>query len=162
MLIKKIPALMSSLLNGSPQLGGSDMFGTLRSAAGTGAAVATAPYRGAAMAAGAVGKVQAAHATSQARGGSAIRGTLMDLSRNALMNTRIPQSYRNAVSSFKKTKENSASKDLNEMRQGTQKGTTSGEGGSGGGNPALAAIPLGTPGTKQQNKEPPEHPDAKK
>lgn len=143
MLIKKIPALMSSLLNGSPQLGGSDMFGTLRSAAATGAAVATAPYRGAAMAAGAVGKVQAARAASQARGGSALRGTLMDLGRNSLMNTRIPQSYRNAVTNFKNTKEDSASNNLNKIRQGIR-----GEGGSGGGKSSSSSNTFGDFGDK--------------
>ena len=92
MLTKKIPQLVSGLLNGSPQLSGSDMTGALKSAAGTAASVA-----------------------ARALGQPGLRGTLTQLARNTAMSHGPMKHYRGAlerakdiVKSTKKLEENIA------------------------------------------------------
>lgn len=111
MLTKKIPQLVSGLLNGSPQLSGSDMTGALKSAGNTAMSAAT-------MATGTYGKYQAAKAAAQAAGGGGLRGTLTQLARNSAMSTKPVRSYRDAIDSFRKTKDYTGSYNLNEIRSG--------------------------------------------
>ena len=108
MLTKKIPQLVSGLLNGSPQLSGSDMTGALKSAAGTAASVA-------ATAAGGAGTIQAASVAARALGQPGLRGTLTQLARNTAMSHGPMKHYRGAlerakdiVKSTKKLEENIA------------------------------------------------------
>ena len=111
MLTKKIPQLVSGLLNGSPQLSGSDMMGALKSAGDSAMSAAT-------MATGTYGKYQAAKAAAQAAGGGGLRGTLTQLARNSAMSTKPVRSYRDAIDSFRKTKDYTGSYNLNEIRSG--------------------------------------------
>lgn len=111
MLTKKIPQLVSGLLNGSPQLSGSDMTGALKSAGDSAMSAAT-------MATGTYGKYQAAKAAAQAAGGGGLRGTLTQLARNSAMSTKPVRSYRDAIDSFRKTKDYTGSYNLNEIRSG--------------------------------------------
>lgn len=90
MLTKKIPQLVSGLLNGSPQLSGSDMTGALKSAAGTAASVA-------ATAAGGAGTIQAASVAARAAGQGGLRGTLTQLARNTAMSHGPMKHYRGAL-----------------------------------------------------------------
>lgn len=108
LLTKKIPQLVSGLLNGSPQLSGSDMTGALKSAAGTAASVA-------ATAAGGAGTIQAASVAARALGQPGLRGTLTQLARNTAMSHGPMKHYRGAlerakdiVKSTKKLEENIA------------------------------------------------------
>ena len=111
MLTKKIPQLVSGLLNGSPQLSGSDMTGALKSAGDSAMSAAT-------MATGTYGKYQAAKAAAQAAGGGGLRGTLTQLARNSAMSTKPVRSYRDAIESFDRTKRNTGQTMLNNIRQG--------------------------------------------
>ena len=111
MLTKKIPQLVSGLLNGSPQLSGSDMTGALKSAGNTAMSAAT-------MATGTYGKYQAAKAAAQAAGGGGLRGTLTQLARNSAMSTKPVRSYRDAIERFDRTKRNTGQTMLNNIRQG--------------------------------------------
>ena len=111
LLTKKIPQLVSGLLNGSPQLSGSDMTGALKSAGDSAMSAAT-------MATGTYGKYQAAKAAAQAAGGGGLRGTLTQLARNSAMSTKPVRSYRDAIDSFRKTKDYTGSYNLNEIRSG--------------------------------------------
>lgn len=95
MLTKKIPQLVSGLLNGSPQLSGSDMTGALKSAAGTAASVA-------ATAAGGAGTIQAASVAARALGQPGLRGTLTQLARNTAMSHGPMKHYRGALESAEK------------------------------------------------------------
>lgn len=90
LLTKKIPQLVSGLLNGSPQLSGSDMTGALKSAAGTAASVA-------ATAAGGAGTIQAASVAARAAGQGGLRGTLTQLARNTAMSHGPMKHYRGAL-----------------------------------------------------------------
>ena len=94
MLTKKIPQLVSGLLNGSPQLSGSDMTGALKSAAGTAASVA-------ATAAGGAGTIQAASVAARALGQPGLRGTLTQLARNTAMSHGPMKHYRGALENTK-------------------------------------------------------------
>lgn len=96
MLTKKIPQLVSGLLNGSPQLSGSDMTGVLKSAAGTAASVA-------ATAAGGAGTIQAASVAAKALGQPGLRGTLTQLARNTAMSHGPMKHYRGALDAMAKT-----------------------------------------------------------
>ena len=95
LLTKKIPQLVSGLLNGSPQLSGSDMTGALKSAAGTAASVA-------ATAAGGAGTIQAASVAARALGQPGLRGTLTQLARNTAMSHGPMKHYRGALESAEK------------------------------------------------------------
>ena len=105
LLTKKIPQLVSGLLNGSPQLSGSDMTGALKSAGDSAMSAAAMAY-------------QAAKAAAQAAGGGGLRGTLTQLARNSAMSTKPVRSYRDAIDSFRKTKDYTGSYNLNEIRSG--------------------------------------------
>ena len=120
MLTKKIPQLVSGLLNGSPQLSGSDMTGALKSAGDSAMSAAT-------IATGTYGKYQAAKAAAQAAGGGGLRGTLTQLARNSAMSTKPVRSYRDAIERFDRTKRNTGQTMLNNIRQG--KAATSEDGG---------------------------------
>ena len=96
MLTKKIPQLVSGLLNGSPQLSGSDMTGALKSAAGTAASVA-------ATAAGGAGTIQAASVAAEALRQPGLRGTLTQLARNTAMSHGPMKHYRGALDAMAKT-----------------------------------------------------------
>ena len=111
LLTKKIPQLVSGLLNGSPQLSGSDMTGALKSAGDSAMSAAT-------MATGTYGKYQAAKAAAQAAGGGGLRGTLTQLARNSAMSTKPVRSYRDAIDSFDRTKRNTGQTMLNNIRSG--------------------------------------------
>ena len=111
MLTKKIPQLVSGLLNGSPQLSGSDMTGALKSAGDSAMSAAT-------MATGTYGKYQAAKAAAQAAGGGGLRGTLTQLARNSAMSTKPVRSYRDAIERFDRTKRNTGQTMLNNIRSG--------------------------------------------
>ena len=114
-LTKKIPALVTGLLSGSPQLGGSSMVEMARGAAG-----------GVGAAAGAVGAVRAASAAadfarSEGRssvGGGFSRGTLTQLGRNFAMSRSPVQSYRRSMQSFQSTLQNTGSRTLDQIRMG--------------------------------------------
>lgn len=113
MLIKKIPKLVSSLLNGAPQLSGSDMMGSMRSAA-------NAPVNAAATVTGNYGKIQAARAAAQAAGRGGVRGSLTQLARNSVMSSKPVRSYREGISNFRNTKDRTGSYDLNQIRNGVK------------------------------------------
>lgn len=125
MLIKKIPALISTLLNGAPQLSGSDMIGSLKSAAGTAAAVGSAVVTGGATAAGKV-------AAAKAAGGGTLKGTLSQLGRDFVMSRSPVQSYRSAVSNFRSSKDQTASHNLSMMKKGVTMQQEAQKGGNGG------------------------------
>ena len=101
-LTKKIPALVTGLLNGSPQLGGSSMVDMAKGGAGTAVAVASG---GASLA----GQVTAARTAAMAKGAGGLRGTLTQLGRNYAMSRSPVQSYRGALRSFTETMKNTSS-----------------------------------------------------
>lgn len=101
-LTKKIPALVTGLLNGSPQLGGSSMVDMAKGGAGTAVAVASG---GASLA----GQVTAARTAAMAKGAGGVRGTLTQLGRNYAMSRSPVQSYRGALRSFTETMKNTSS-----------------------------------------------------
>lgn len=104
LLVKKIPQLVSGLLSGQPQLSGSDMTGAIKGAV-AGAAAAT-------------GNVVAAQAAAAAAGKGGVGGTLTQLGRNYMMSRSPVRSYRDAIAGFQKTKDNSGSRILQELRTG--------------------------------------------
>lgn len=104
LLVKKIPQLVSGLLSGQPQLSGSDMTGALKGAV-AGAAAAT-------------GNIAAAQAAAAAAGNGGMKGTLTQLGRNYVMSRSPVRSYREAIDSFQKTKDNTGSRILQELRSG--------------------------------------------
>ena len=121
-LTKKIPALVTGLLNGSPQLGGSSMVDMAKGGAGTAVAVASG---GASLA----GQVTAARTAAMVKGAGGLRGTLTQLGRNYAMSRSPVQSYRGALRSFNDTLKNTSSAlqgDIREMiakqKQGAQGG----------------------------------------
>lgn len=107
LLTKKAPALVSGLLNGSPQLSGSDMIGTMKSGVGAVAAVA-----------GQAGTLKAASAAASFAGQGGVTGTLTQLGRNYMMNSRIGQSYRGSIDTFYNNLKNPPSKVLGKIRTG--------------------------------------------
>lgn len=114
-LTKKIPALVTGLLSGSSQLGGSSMVEMARGAAG-----------GVGAAAGAVGAFRAASAAADfaksegrsSAGGGFSRGTLTQLGRNFAMIRSPVQSYRRSMQSFQSTLQNTGSRTLDQIRMG--------------------------------------------
>ena len=104
LLVKKIPQLVSGLLSGQPQLSGSDMTGALKGAV--------------ASAAAATGNIAAAQAAAAATGKGGFGGTLTQLGRNYMMSRSPVRSYRDAIGSFQRTKDNSGSRILQELRTG--------------------------------------------
>lgn len=86
-LTKKIPELVTGLLNGQPSLGGAGMVDTARAAAGTATTVV----------AGGAGVVRGASAIAQGKGKGGALGTLSELGKAAIMSRSPVQKYRNAM-----------------------------------------------------------------
>ena len=127
-LTKKIPALVTGLLNGSPQLGGSSMVDMAKGGAGTAVAVASG---GASLA----GQVTAARTAAMAKGAGGLRGTLTQLGRNYAMSRSPVQSYRGALRSFNDTLKNTSSALQGDIRETIAKQKQGAQGG-GFGNPS--------------------------
>ena len=106
-LTKKIPALVTGLLSGSPQLGGSSMVDMAKGAAGTAASVGKAAATGGASLAG---QVVAARTAAMASGKGCTLGTLTQLGRNYAYSRSPVQSYRGAMRSFNDTLRDTSSK----------------------------------------------------
>ena len=106
-LTKKIPALVTGLLSGSPQLGGSSMVDMAKGAAGTAASVGKAAATGGASLAG---QVVAARTAAMASGKGGTLGTLTQLGRNYAYSRSPVQSYRGAMRSFNDTLRDTSSK----------------------------------------------------
>ena len=90
MLTKKIPEIVSSLINGQPSLSGGGMADMARGAANT-------AVNAAATAAGGVGAVRAASAIASANGRGGFTGTLAQLGKSKLMSTAPVAKYRQAI-----------------------------------------------------------------
>ena len=119
-LTKKIPALVTGLLNGSPQLGGSSMVDMAKGAAGTAANVGAAVATGGASLAG---QVTAARTAAMATGKGGTLGTLTQLGRNYAMSRSPVQSYRGAMKSFTENLTNTGDKYRREITNEIQKRT---------------------------------------
>ena len=85
-LVKKMPELVTGLLNGQPSLGGAGMVDTATRAASGAAAV--------------TGNVAAAHAIAKGAGKNGFTGTLANLGKSAIMSRAPIQSYRKAFSNM--------------------------------------------------------------
>ena len=133
LLTKKAPALVSGLLNGSPQLSGSDMIGTIKSGANT-------AVNAAAAVAGQTGTLQAARAAASFAGQGGVTGTLTQLGRNYAMNSRIGQSYRGSIDTFYNNLKNPPTKTLHKIRTGDYDDKPPPPPGGGGGG-AVAVTP---------------------
>lgn len=107
MLTKKIPEIVSSLINGQPSLSGGGMVDMAKGAANT--AVGTV--------AGGVGAVRAASAINASDKGG-WTGTLAQLGKSKLMSTTPVTRYRGAVKAMDDLRKNSGSRMLNNMRAG--------------------------------------------
>ena len=119
-LTKKIPALVTGLLNGSPQLGGSSMVDMAKGAAGTAANVGAAVATGGASLAG---QMTAARTAAMATGKGGTLGTLTQLGRNYAMSRSPVQSYRGAMKSFTENLTNTGDKYRREITNEIQKRT---------------------------------------
>ena len=108
MLTKKIPELVTSLLNGQPNLNGAGMVDMAKGAANT-AVGATA---------GGVGAVRGASALASAAGKGGVKGTLAELGKAKLMSTAPVAKYRQAIQTMDNLKNNTGSRMLNNMREG--------------------------------------------
>lgn len=140
-LTKKIPALVTGLLSGSPQLGGSSMVDMSRGAGGTVASAGRAAVTGGAALAG---QYAAAKTAATAKGQEGLRGTLTQLGRNYAYSRSPVQAYRGAMKSFSDTLENTGDKYRKDIA-GTiaEQLKGGGSGGSGGGSGAPAGNPGG-------------------
>ena len=107
-LTKKIPELVTSLLNGQPNLNGAGMMDMAKGAANT-AVGATA---------GGVGAVRGASALASAAGNGGVKGTLAELGKAKLMSTAPVAKYRQAIQTMDNLKNNTGSRMLNNMREG--------------------------------------------
>ena len=87
MLTKKIPEIVSSLINGQPSLSGGGMADMARGAANTAVGAV----------AGGVGSVRAASAIASANGRGGFTGTLAQLGKSKLMSTAPVAKYRQAI-----------------------------------------------------------------
>ena len=140
-LTKKIPALVTGLLSGSPQLGGSSMVDMARGAGGTVASAGRAAVTGGAALAG---QYAAAKTAATAKGQEGLRGTLTQLGRNYAYSRSPVQAYRGAMKSFSDTLENTGDKYRKDIAGTIAKQLKGGgSGGSGGGSGA----PAGNPGS---------------
>ena len=157
-LTKKIPALVTGLLSGSPQLGGSSMVDMARGAGGTVASAGRAAVTGGAALAG---QYAAAKTAATAKGQEGLRGTLTQLGRNYAYSRSPVQAYRGAMKSFSETLENTGGFYRNEIKRTIakqQKATKSGSGGSGGGSGAPAGNPGGGAAGSAASPAPPMNP----
>ena len=140
-LTKKIPALVTGLLSGSPQLGGSSMVDMARGAGGTVASAGRAAVTGGAALAG---QVAAAKTAATAAGKPGKLGTLTQLGRNYAYSRSPVQAYRGAMKSFSDTLENTGDKYRKDIAGTIAKQLKGGgSGGSGGGSGAPAGNPGG-------------------
>ena len=96
-LTKKIPALVTGLLSGSPQLGGSSMVDMAKGAGSKAVSVGAAVASGGASLAG---QMTAARTAAMAKGQGGALGTLSQLGRNYAMSRSPVQAYRGAMKSF--------------------------------------------------------------
>lgn len=115
MLTKKIPELVTSLLNGQPNLNGAGMVDMAKGAANTAASTAATV---ATSGAGGVGAIQGANAIASAAGNGGVKGTLTQLGKSKLMSTAPVAKYRNAIQTMDNLRNNSGSRMLNNMRAG--------------------------------------------
>lgn len=117
MLTKKIPELVTSLLNGQPNLNGAGMMDMAKGAANTAVSAA----------AGGVGAVQAANAIAGAAGSGGVKGTLAQLGKSKLMSTAPVARYRSAIQAMDNLNKNTGSIMLGRMRRGERATGDSGE-----------------------------------
>ncbi len=116
-LTKKIPELVTSLLNGQPNLNGAGMMDMAKGAANT-AVGATA---------GGVGAIQGANAIAGAVGNGGVKGTLAQLGKSKLMSTAPVARYRSAIQAMDNLNKNTGSIMLGRMRRGERATGDSGE-----------------------------------
>jgi len=110
-LTKKIPELVTSLLNGQPNLNGAGMMDMAKGAANT---VATA----AATAAGGVGAIKGSSALASAAGKGGVKGTLAELGKSKLMSTAPVAKYRQAIENMDSIKRYTGRAMLDNMKIG--------------------------------------------
>lgn len=89
-LVKKMPELVTGLLNGQPSLGGAGMMDTAKAAGGAAVGAAASVASG-------VGTVRAASAIAKGAGNGGKLGTLAQLGKAAIMSRSPVQKYRNAM-----------------------------------------------------------------
>lgn len=89
-LVKKMPELVTGLLNGQPSLGGAGMMDTAKAAGGAAVGAAASVASG-------VGTVRAAAAIAKGAGNGGKLGTLAQLGKAAIMSRSPVQKYRNAM-----------------------------------------------------------------
>lgn len=89
-LVKKMPELVTGLLNGQPSLGGAGMMDTAKAAGGAAVGAAASVASG-------VGTVRAASAIAKGAGNGGKLGTLATLGKAAVMSRSPVQKYRNAM-----------------------------------------------------------------
>ena len=111
MLTKKIPELVTSLLNGQPNLNGAGMMDMAKGAANTAATAA-------ATAAGGVGAVKGASALASAAGKGGVKGTLAELGKSKLMSTAPVARYRQAIENMDNLKRNTGEAMLKNLSKG--------------------------------------------
>lgn len=154
-LTKKIPALVTGLLSGSPQLGGSSMVDMARGAGGTVASAGRAAVTGGAALAG---QYAAAKTAATAKGQEGLRGTLTQLGRNYAYSRSPVQAYRGAIKSFHETLKDTGSalqRDIRETIDKQKKSAAGGTGSSGGGTGAPAGNPGGSAAGSGASPAPP-------
>ena len=142
-LTKKIPALVTGLLSGSPQLGGSSMVDMARGAGGTVASAGRAAVTGGAALAG---QYAAAKTAATAKGQEGLRGTLTQLGRNYAYSRSPVQAYRGAIKSFNETLRDTSSVYRDEIKQTIAKQQKATKGGGSGGSGGGTGAPAGNPG----------------
>ena len=108
LLTKKVPALVSGLLNGAPQLGSSGMVDMAKSAGNRAVGAVSA-------ATGTYGAVQAARTAAAAAGSGGVKGTLMQLGKQGIMRSGPVQGYRDALHKFNRTQKYTGTKTLKEI-----------------------------------------------
>lgn len=89
-LAKKIPDLVTGLLNGQPSMGGSGMIDTARTAGGAAVGAVSGVT-------GAIGTIRGAAAIAQSKGQGAFTGTLAQLAKGAIMSRSPIQGYRRGI-----------------------------------------------------------------
>ena len=114
-LTKKIPELVTSLLNGQPNLSGGGMMDMAKGMASSAAGAAGTAVNGAA---GALGKWRGASALAVANNNGGTRGTLAELKRDTLMSTGPVARYRKAIEDMDAVKRYTGGAMLANMKQG--------------------------------------------
>ena len=142
-LTKKIPALVTGLLNGSPQLSGSSMVDMAKGAGSKAVSVGAAVASGGASLAG---QVTAARTAAMAKGQGGALGTLSQLGRNYAMSRSPVQAYRGAMKSFSETLRDTSGFYRDEIKQTIAKQQKATKGGGSGGSGGGSGAPAGNPG----------------